>query len=234
MKEIFNEKCIYLVFALFLVTVGILIFSRCEFKESQKLVEEVEFIDSTNTYNKIFYDKEISSLRKENKELYDSLKKYKKDIDFLVQFKYRKSYETGVVHTNKGKNPSQQVSVAADADMADKVEARTYEYLSEPNDTFEYKLRINSDKEPNWYSLSANVKDKFTIVNKKKDDSNINHLTIESQGSGDISDVTAFSRKDKKKFKDRIAVGPGATAGYDPINKKWGMTVGVTVSFDLW
>lgn len=235
MMKIFNEKCVLIMIALFLVIIGTLYFSRTELKKSEKLVEEVEYIDSTNTYNKIYYEKEISSLRKENKELFDSLKKYKKDIDFLVQFKYKKSYETGVVHTKK--NNSQSVTVTKEEqgiNPEEKLEAKTYEYLSEPNDTFEYKLRINSEKEPNWYSLSANVKDKFTIVNKSKDDSNINHITIGSQGSGEISDVTVFKKKEKKKLRDRISIGPGATAGYDPINKNWGVMVGIGVSYDLW
>lgn len=235
MMKIFKEKCILIMIALFLVIIGTLYFSRTELKKSEKLVEEIEYIDSTNTYNKIYYEKEISSLRKKNKELFDSLKKYKKEIDFLVQFKYKKSYETGVVHTKK--NNSQSVTVTKEEqgiNPEEKLEAKTYEYLSEPNDTFEYKLRINSEKEPNWYSLSANVKDKFTIVNKSKDDSNINHITIGSQGSGEISDVTVFKKKEKKKLRDRISIGPGATAGYDPINKNWGVMVGIGVSYDLW
>lgn len=237
MAKIFKEKCFLYIFTLFLITLALLWFSRNDLKKAEKLVEEVEYIDSTNTYNKIYYEKEIGDLRKENKELYDSLKKYKKDIDFLVQFKYKKSYDTGVVHTKKNNSsvePKEQPTSVQDNVVTDVLEAKTYEYLSEPNDTFEYKLRINSEKEPNWYSLSANVKDKFTIVNKNKDDSSINHITIGSQGSGEISDVTVFKKKEKKKFKDRFAVGPGATAGYDPINKNWGVMVGVTASFDLW
>lgn len=235
MMKIFKEKCILIMIALFLAIIGTLYFARTELKESEKLVEEVEYIDSTNTYNKIYYEKEMSSLRKENKELFDSLKKYKKDIDFLVQFKYKKTYETGVVHTKK--NNSRPVTVTKEeqgVNPEEKLEAKTYEYLSEPNDTFEYRLRINSEKEPNWYSLSANVKDKFTIVNKSKDGSNINHITIGSQGSGEISDVTVFKKKEKKKLRDRISIGPGATAGYDPINKNWGVMVGIGVSYDLW
>lgn len=235
MMKIFKEKCVLIMIALFLVIIGTLYFARTELKESEKLVEEVEYIDSTNTYNKIYYEKEMSSLRKENKELFDSLKKYKKDIDFLVQFKYKKTYETGVVHTKKNNSrPSTVTKEEQGINPEEKLEAKTYEYLSEPNDTFEYRLRINSEREPNWYSLSANVKDKFTIVNKSKDDSNINHITIGSQGSGEISDVTVFKKKEKKKLRDRISIGPGATAGYDPINKNWGVMVGIGVSYDLW
>ena len=233
MKELLKEKCVWLVITLFLITVGLLVFSGHKFKESRKLVDEIEFIDSTNKYNKIYYEKEISSLRKENKELYDSIKKFKKDVDFLVQFKYKKSYETGIVKTGSKTNKAEEV-IKDEELVTENPESKTFEYTSEPNDTFEYKLKINAEKEPNWYSLSANVKDKFTIINKNKDDSNINHITIGSEGSGDISDVTIFKKKEKRKVKDRFAVGPGVTAGYDPINKNWGVMVGVTASFDLW
>ena len=231
MVKILNEKCFLVVFALFLITMAVMYFSMRELKKSEKLVEEVEYIDSTHTYNKIYYEKEIGSLRKENKELFDSLKKYKKDIDFLVQFKYKKTYNTGVVTTkpNVVETPKEEAVVPVTPP-----EARTFEYTSAPNDTFEYKLRVNAEKEPNWYSLSASVKDKFTIVNKSKEGSDINHATIGSEGHGDITDVTIFKKKEKKKLKDRISVGPGVTAGYDPINKNWGMTVGIGVAYDLW
>lgn len=235
MFKIFKEKCFYISLGFIIVGALVVFFSMKQVKEAQRLVEEVEYIDSTNTYNKIYYEGEISDLRKENKELYDSLKKYKKDIDFLAQFKYKKSYETGIIRTKPTNIVSSSENVIKDEnDVKEIIESKTFEYLSEPNDTFEYKLRINAEKEPNWYSLSANVKDKFTIVNKKKEDSSINHLTIESQGKGEISDVTIFNKKYKKKLKDRVSIGPSATAGYDPINKNFGVMIGIGVSYDLW
>lgn len=104
--------------------------------------------------------------------------------------------------------------------------------MSEPNDTFQYKLNVNSYTEPNWYEIQAKVKNKFTIVNKEEN--GVNHTTIGSNNGGTITDVTAWKQdKTKKTFWDRISVGPAVTAGYDPINRQLGMTIGVGIGLNL-
>lgn len=192
------------------------------------IVSDIEYVDSMNNYNKLYYDGKFKELKKVNKELYDSLKDYKDMVSYLVQFKYEKQYSSGIVHTKpKGQN------VIRDTVYKERVlEPRNFEYNSEPNDTFQYKLVINSEMEPNWYSISARIKEKFTIVNQS-DDSGLNHITIGGQGGGNVSDVTVFKKNEKKKFKDRFTVGPSLTTGYDLINKKWGIMAGASVTFDL-
>ena len=85
MKKLFKEKCFYIVLALFLVTCGLIWFSNRQYESSKKLIEEVEYYDSLNNYNKIYYSKTFKEIKKENKELYDSLKQYKDKIDFMHQ-----------------------------------------------------------------------------------------------------------------------------------------------------
>ena len=92
-------------------------------------------------------------------------------------------------------------------------------------------FNINSYTEPNWYSLNVKTKNKFTIVNKEED--GINHITIGSSNKGNISNVTVFNKKEKRKFLSRFSVGPSVTAGYDIVNKQWGITAGASVTFDL-
>ena len=164
-------------------------------------------------------DAEFSKLKKENKELYDSLKKSRDIIDYLVQFDYEKSYSSGKVETSS-KNDKSSAYISHD-----------YVYKSEPNDSFEYKLTINSEKEPNYYQLDTRFKQRFTIVNGH--DNGMNHTTIKEDGKGDISNVTVFHKKDKKKFIDRFAVGPSITVGYDPLNKNMGCMVGVSLTFNI-
>lgn len=228
MKKLFKEKCFYIVLALFLVTCGLIWFSNKQYESSKKLIEEVEYYDSLNNYNKVYYSKTFKELKKENKELYDSLKQYKDKIDFIVQFTHEKNYQTGKIETK----PNIVDSVIYDTIKVSKtLMAKTYEYNSEPNDTFQYKLNINSYTEPNWYSLNVRTKNKFTIVNKEED--GINHITIGSSNNGNISNVTVFNKKEKRKFLSRFSVGPSVTAGYDIINKQWGIMAGASVTFDL-
>lgn len=228
MKKLFKEKCFYVVLALFLITCGLIWFSSRQYESSKKLIEEVEYYDSLNNYNKVYYSKTFKELKKENKELYDSLKQYKDKIDFIVQFTHEKNYQTGKVETK----PNVVDSVIYDTiKVSETLMAKTYEYNSEPNDTFQYKLNINSYTEPNWYSLNVRTKNKFTIVNKEED--GINHITIGSNNNGNISNVTVFNKKEKRKFLSRFSVGPSVTAGYDIVNKQWGIMAGASVTFDL-
>ena len=103
--------------------------------------------------------------------------------------------------------------------------------MSEPNDTFQYKLNVNSYTEPNWYSIQAKVKNKFTIVNKEE--GGVNHTTITPNNGGTVSDVTLWKKDKQKTVWDRVSVGPAVTVGYDPINKQWGMTLGLGIGFNL-
>lgn len=185
-------------------------------------LDEIEYTDTAGQYNKIYYEKQFKALKKENKQLYDSLKVYKDKIDYLVQFTYTNEHSTGVVTTKPGSNLSQE----------EKEKAKTYEYQGEQGDTFSYKLTLNSFCEPNWFKIDTKVKETFTIVNKKEGD--MSHITIGAGGNGTISDVTAFKQKEKKKLKDYVAIGPSVSAGYDPIRKDFGVLVGVSATIDLW
>ena len=223
-----KQKCFYVVLTLFIVTCGLLWYSYKQYQESSRLVDEIEYYDSLNTYNKVYYSKTFSSLRKENKELYDSLKQYKDKIDYIVQFYHEKEYNTGH-STNK---PNIKDSTVYDTiPMVIPQIAKTYEYISEPNDTFQYKLNVNSFTEPKWYSIQAKVKNKFTIVNKE--DGDANHVTIKPDNGGIVSDVTVFKKKEKRTLLNRVSLGPTITGGYDPINKQWGIMVGFGVGLDL-
>ena len=225
-KSVFKSKCFYFVLCLSIITIGLLIYTHYELDKSRKLIGEIEYYDSLNTYNKLYYDKSFSSLEKENKQLYDSLKRYKDQISYLVQFTHEKDYNTGNIATKPISVDTLHDTIIVNEPLVSK----TYEYQSQPNDTFQYKLKVNSYTEPNWYNLQAKVKNKFTIVNKE-DGNGGNHITIGSENGGVISNVTAY--KKKKSFWKRFVVGPSVTAGYDPINRNFGVTVGVGVTYDL-
>lgn len=230
MKNLIKQKCFYTVLILFIIACGLSWIAKKEHDHSRRLAEEVEYIDSLNRYNKIYYDKTFDTLKKENKELYDSLKDYKDQITVLIQFKHEKEYNTGKVTTK----PTVKDSIVYDTiPITIPQVAKTFEYISEPNDTFQYKLNVNSFTKPNWYSLQAKVSNKFTIVNKQDESDGANHIIIGNENGGTISDVTVFKKKEKRKLINRFSVGPAFTAGYDVINKQWGAMAGVSVTFDL-
>lgn len=179
---------------------------------------DIEFTDSNKVYHKIYTEKEFNALKSENKALYDSLKGQKDIIDYLASFKYEKEYSSGKVHTTAN-------GIRYD-------EPKDFVYTSEANDSFDYKLTVNSTVEPNYYMLDVKTKEKFTIINKGDKDGN-NHTTIQGDHKGDITETTVFKKKQKTKFKDRFSIGPSVTAGYDPINKNFGIMVGASITFKL-
>lgn len=205
--------------------IGLMFFVCKKSDHTKELVDGIEAIDSTNTYSKVYYDTEISNLKKKNKELYDSLQINRDKVSYLLQFKYQKEYSTGVIHVKDKNQTSTEQTTIPTIEEKDS----TYTYSSVPNDTMMYKLQVNSSREPNWYSLNVKMSDRFTIVNKS-DDNGLNVITIDPQNNGSISDVTTFKKKQKKTFFQHFHVGPSVTAGYDPINKQWGVMIGVGVT----
>jgi len=227
-KKLYEKYSSWIIAFLIVLIIGVIAYFNYRLKEERKKMDEVEYTDTTGTYNKLYYEKKFKELKNENRELYDSLKQYKDKIDYIVQFYHEKEYNTGQVHTK----PNVIDSVVYDTIPVSVPQiAKTYEYLSEPNDTFQYKLNVNSFTEPNWYSIQAKVKNKFTIVNKEE--GGMNHITIEPGNGGTITDPTVWKKKEKRSLWDRFSFGPGVTAGYDPINKRFGVVVGASATFDL-
>lgn len=192
--------------------------TKCYFGSDRTNVQDIEYVDSTGTYHKIYNDLDFEDIKKMNQDLYDSLKIYQDNISYLLQFDYHKHFSTGKIFTENH-------------DTINTDSVKTYDYFSEPNDTFQYHLQINSSKEPNWYSIEASINDKFTIVNKTYDDGT-NHITIDSDG--EIENPIIYKKTEKKSFFERFKIGPAVTVGYDPINRNFGMVIGFGVSFDIY
>ena len=227
-KELYKKYSSWIIAFLLTIVAFLIAYFNYRLEQKQRKIDEIEYTDSTGAYNKLYYEAKFASLKKQNKELYDSLKQYKDKIDYIVQFYHEKEYNTGQVHTK----PNIIDSVVYDTiPYTVPPIAKTYEYTSEPNDTFQYKLNVNSFTEPNWYSIQAKVKNKFTIVNKEE--GGMNHITIDPGNGGTITNPTVWKKKEKRSLWDRFSFGPGVTAGYDPINKQFGVVVGASATFDL-
>ena len=228
LEKFYKKYSSWIIALLITIIVGLVAYVNYQIDKGKNMIDEIEYTDSANQYHKYYYETKFKELKKTNKELYDSLKQYKDKITYLIQFTHEKDYNTGVINTKPNiVDTNIKDSMKVDTPLV----AKTYEYMSEPNDTFQYKLNVNSYTEPNWYSIQAKVKNKFTIVNKEE--GGMNHVTIQPNDGGNVSNVTVFKKKEKRSFWNRFSFGPGFTVGYDPINKQWGMTAGLTGTFDL-
>lgn len=236
MKKVYeffkNNKTAVKYIAIILFALSVLLFGYYKLMDQLK-PQSIEYVDSESIYHKQYREANFNKLKKENKELYDSLKKYKDQIDFLVSFNYDKSYNSGKV-TVKTKEVKVPVYVKdSDGQYVEKVEeSKTYEYENEPNDSINYKLQINSTREPNWYSLNVKLHDKVTVVNKDEGNG-VNHLTIETDNKANVSDVTVFKKKEKKNIFNKVAIVPGIYYGYDVKNRQMGYGVGITIGYNI-
>lgn len=221
-KKWLSKHNLLILFIFVALTAALLCYVHYKLCENKKKIDEIEYKDSVNTYNRLYYETSIKELKKKNRELYDSLKNSKDKIDFLIQFTAKKEYNTGKV-------------IVKDTVYIDSTNVpKTFEYTNvSPNDTMNYILKINSNEEPNWYSLNIKTSSKYTIVNKDYDNG-LNHITINDEThTSDITDVTVFKKKEKKTFWKRFSFGPSVTAGYDVCNKQFGIMVGASATFDL-
>lgn len=188
-------------------------------KSEQQIAEIEHYNESEGLYTKLYYDQTIESLKNENKSLYDSLKQYKEEIDYLIQFKYQKEFSTG------------KIDVKKDTVENNNEEIKTFEYSNLKNDTLNYNLKIGSTVEPNWYSLDFALSDNFTIVNKKIGD--VNEINIKTDNGGLIDNTTIVKKKEKYSFIDNIAIGPSVTCGYDFAKKEPEFIVGFSITYDI-
>lgn len=208
-----------IVYGLFLIIICVLL---CRVHNITKITEEQiqefeHYNESDGLYTKLYYDQTIESLKKENKELYDSIKIFKDEIDYLVQFKYQKEFSTGKIDVSK--------------DTIKNEEIKTFEYNSNENDTLKYNLKIGSVKEPNWYSIDFSVSDDFTIINKKIND--VNKIDIKTDNGGKIDNTTIIKVKEKKNILNNFAIGPSITCGYDFAKKEPEFIVGFSITYDI-
>ena len=218
---------ITMVVAIFMCLIGVHMCSKL------KKAKKIEYTDSICVHHVKYNDGKFSDLKKENEQLYDSLKKYKKQIDYLVQFTYEKTYTTNKVVIKKESDAQKTYTKNQDGNLVENIdEAKTYEYSNEPNDSINYQLKINSTREPNWYSLDVKMHDRITIVNKNEGNGD-NHLTISTDNKAEISNTTVFKKKRKKNIFNKIAIVPGIYYGYDIKNKSIGYGVAVTIGYNI-
>lgn len=101
----------YIIHFFLLCVIAILCYFTYELHErTENQVAQIEQIKIDNEDEKtktfIHYEQEIEVLSKLNRQLYDSIRVYKDQIDFLVQFKYEKEYKTrkSIYRYNKRNN----------------------------------------------------------------------------------------------------------------------------------
>lgn len=183
------------------------------FKSKNNFISPVEYEKET-TYVKIYESQKIESLKKENKELYDSIKKLN-DVESAVEIRYKYRYLTDTIREVQ--------FVHNDLDSI-------YHYVND-NDTIKLNIDVKAS-ELKWLKSDFSVNDKFMIINREKDGNN--QLFIDHSDNVNIEGVDAWHRiEDKEKWYKNFHFGVQVGAGYGLIFNKPDIYVGVGISYTI-
>ena len=86
MKKIinfFNKNKKAIIYGFLILLAFFVVLFGCYKCSNHWKAQKIEYVDSTGTYHKQYNEGKFNDLKKENKELYDSLKKYKDQIDYF-------------------------------------------------------------------------------------------------------------------------------------------------------
>ena len=170
--------------------------------------DEMTFDKNEKQTVNISNDKTLSELKKENEELYDSIRKLS-DVKEAIQVKYVLKRDIDTVYINNTYIPIDSI----------------YHY-AQNSDTINYNLDIKG-KDVEWFKLDFSIQDSLMLVTRSVNGQN--ETTISHTTNTSIEDVTVFVPKKKfsQKVKENVYFGVGVGAGYGFFNKKPDIYIGI-------
>lgn len=170
--------------------------------------EEITFDKNEKQTVNISNDKTLGELKKENKELYDSIRKLT-DVKEAIQVKYVIERDIDTVYIDNTYIPLDSI----------------YHY-AQNSDTINYNLDIKG-KDVEWFKLDFSIQDSLMLVTRSANGQN--ETTISHTTNTSIKDVTVFVPKKKfsQKVKENTYFGVGVGAGYGFFNKKPDIYIGI-------
>lgn len=182
---------------------------------SKSFISDVDY-QKEQTYVKIYESQKLESLKKRNKELYDSIKALS-NVESAVEIRYVYKYETDTIKVTE--------FVYNDVDSI-------YHYASD-NDTIKYEIDVKA-QELKWLRSNFSINDKFRIINRELDGQN--QMFVEHGENVTIENVDAWHRiedNQKQKWYNNFHVGFQLGVGYGLIFHKPDVFVGFGVSYDI-
>ena len=169
--------------------------------EGNLIKDEITFDKNEKQTVNISNDKTWGELKRENEELYDSIRKLS-DVKEAIQVKYVLKRDIDTVYINNTYIPIDSI----------------YHY-AQNSDTINYNLDIKG-KDVEWFKLDFSIQDSLMLVTRSANGQN--ETTISHTTNTSIKDVTVFVPKKKfsQKVKENVYFGVGVGAGYGFFNKK--------------
>lgn len=192
--------------------IGILVLVGClGYYKHKNLITKAEY-QNGQTYVKVYESGNLNQLKKENKELYDSIKKLS-NVESAIEIKYRYKYITDTIKVTEFKYLEKD---------------SLYHYV-ENNDTISMEIDLKA-KDLQWFTNKITINDKFMIVNREID--GVNQTFVHHSPNTEIENIDVY-HKDKNKWYNNFHFGVQAGVGFGLINKKTDIFVGVGVSYTI-
>ena len=176
--------------------------------EGNLIKDEITFDKNEKQTVNISNDKTWGELKRENEELYDSIRKLS-NVKEAIQVKYVLKRDIDTVYINNTYIPIDSI----------------YHY-AQNSDTINYNLDIKG-KDVEWFKLDFSIQDSLMLVIRSLNGQN--ETTISHTTNTSIKDVTVFVPKKKfsQKVKENVYFGVGVGAGYGFFNKKPDIYIGI-------
>ena len=225
----FTQKTIDIIQWGFIIgLIAMLVIQGVNYQQTKKdLVTSAEY-NKENTYVRIYESQRLDKLKRENRELYDSIKKLN-DVESGMVIKFREHYVTDTIMVDKFVVQRDTIRVVADNNKVYESVVSIYHY-TQNNDTVNLDIDIKA-KELQRCKAAFTISDQFMIINREKD--GVNQTLINHSDNATIESTTMWHRKDTKKWYQRFTISPQIGVGYGMINRKVDTYVGVGVGYQF-
>ncbi len=225
----FTQKTIDIIQWGFIIgLIAMLVIQGVNYQQTKKdLVTSAEY-NKENRYVRIYESQRLDKLKRENRELYDSIKKLN-DVESGMVIKFREHYVTDTIMVDKFVVQRDTIRVVADNNKVYESIVSIYHY-TQNNDTVNLDIDIKA-KELQWCKADFTISDQFMIINREKD--GVNQTLINHSDNATIESTTMWHRKDTKKWYQRFTISPQIGVGYGMINRKVDTYVGVGVGYQF-
>ena len=189
------------------------------------LVTSEEY-NKENTYVRIYESQKWDKLKRENRELYDSIAKLK-DVESGMVIKFVEHYNTDTITVDRFVIQRDTVKYLLNDSIEYQKIDSIYHYQQD-NDTINLSIDVKAEA-LQWINADFQIHDQFMIINREKD--GVNQTFINHSDNATVENTTMWHRKNTEKWYNRFVISPQVGVGYGMFNKKLDVYVGAGVSY---
>ncbi len=212
----FTQKTIDVIQWIFIIGLSLMLITQgIRFQRVKRdLVTSAEY-NKENTYIRIYESQKLDKLKRENRELYDSIAKLK-DVESGMMIKFVEHYNTDTIKVDKFIIKRDTITkIDSDGTISQKIDS-IYHY-NQDNDTVNLTIDVKA-QDLRWINADFKLRDQFMIINREKD--GVNQTLINHSANTTIEGTTMWHRKENKKWYQRFTISPQIGVGYGIFNKK--------------